>query len=316
MHAAHLTTKHRAVSRPFDSLSPGYRLWRDCRRVAGGARLRSLRNPSLSRRGHPDDRGVPGFDGVGSPPIAPRGSPGFEVGAFYSPPPFSVCRVPCLEEEHDEGLTVGLMKARGLGPVVACMLLHVAAANAGTLDHADGVVRAKQRDVIQATGGSLTVTVDRSPLSIVLDLIARQSGVSIRCDAPIAETVTTNLRDVTLDEGLTRILGPRSAVFVYSSNPASGRRPRLVEVRVYADHSGPPGVASADRHRPAESGENVADTGGADGALARSSTNPEAYRALSQAPDPSARASAAISLGRTGGDEAIIYPAMSIATDP
>jgi len=45
------------------------------------------------------------------------------------------------------------------------------------------------------------VRVDRSPLSIVLDVIARQSGVSIRCDAPITETVTASLRDIALEDG-------------------------------------------------------------------------------------------------------------------
>jgi len=55
------------------------------------------------------------------------------------------------------------MKARRVGPVVACLLLHVAWAYAGANDEADGVVRANQHDVIQVTGGLLTVSVDRSP---------------------------------------------------------------------------------------------------------------------------------------------------------
>ena len=225
------------------------------------------------------------------------------------------------------------MKARRVGPVVACLLLHVAWAYAGANDEADGVVRANQHDVIQVTGGLLTVSVDRSPLFIVLDVIARQSGVSIRCDAPIAETVTANLRDIALDEGLTRIVGARSAVFVYSDNAAAGHRPRLVEVRVYADQAPPPGspaAASADQQWRVESAEDVASTGGASGTFARSSSSTEDQsdtgrsapalrqltRALSEEHDPSARARAAIALGRIGGAEAIVHLAASIATDP
>src|SRR2546427_3000917 len=222
------------------------------------------------------------------------------------------------------------MKARRVGPVVACLLLHVAWAYAGANDEADGVVRANQHDVIQVTGGLLTVSVDRSPLFIVLDVIARQSGVSIRCDAPIAETVTANLRDIALDEGLTRIVGARSAVFVYSDNAAAGHRPRLVEVRVYADQAPPPGspaAASADQQWRVESAEDVASTGGASGTFARSSSSTEDQsdtrpsapalrqltRALSEEHEPSARARAAIALGRIGGAEAIVHLAASIA---
>ncbi len=225
------------------------------------------------------------------------------------------------------------MKARRVGPVVACLLLHVAWAYAGANDEADGVVRANQHDVIQVTGGLLTVSVDRSPLFIVLDVIARQSGVSIRCDAPIAETVTANLRDIALDEGLTRIVGARSAVFVYSDNAAAGHRPRLVEVRVYADQAPPPGspaAASADQQWRVESAEDVASTGGASGTFARSSSSTEDQsdtgrsapalrqltRALSEEHEPSARARAAIALGRIGGAEAIAHLAAAIATDP
>src|SRR5262249_31775442 len=166
-----------------------------------------------------------------------------------------------FEEEHDEGSTVGprdgsrrapadrrlwdgienaeadRMNARALGPVAACLLFGAASAYAGANDHTAPVARANPRDVIQVTGGALTVNVDRSPLSVVLDGIARQSGVSIRCDAPIAGTVTVNLRGVAVDEAFTRILGPRSAVFVYANNAATDRQPRLVEVRIYADQA-------------------------------------------------------------------------------
>jgi len=224
------------------------------------------------------------------------------------------------------------MKTRRIGPVVACLLLHVAWAYAGGDDQADGVVRANQRDVIQVTGGLLTVSVDRSPLFIVLDVIARQSGVSIRCDAPITETVTASLRDIALEDGLTRILGARNAVFVYSSDTAAGF-PTLVEVRVYADPApqpDSPATASADQRWPPESAENVAGTDGANGTLARSSSSTDDQpdtrrsapalgqlaRALSKEHDPPARARAAIALGRIGGDEAIAHLAASIATDP
>jgi hypothetical protein len=217
------------------------------------------------------------------------------------------------------------MKARRVGPVVACLLLHVAWAYAGANDEADGVVRANQRAVIQVTGGSLTVSVDRSPLSIVLAVIAHQSGVSIRYPASIAEEVTANLRDIALDEGLTRIIGARSAVFVYSDNAAAGRHPKLVEVRVYEDQaprSGSPATPSADRPWPAEPAENVASLDDAPGTLARSWSSSEDHpvrrlaRAVSEEHDPSARARAAIALGTIGGGEAIAHLAAAIATDP
>src|SRR2546430_17406634 len=225
------------------------------------------------------------------------------------------------------------MKARRVGHVVACLLLHVAWAYAGANDEADGVVRANQHDVIQITGGLLTVSVDRSPLFIVLDVIARQSGVSIRCDAPIAETVTANLRDIALDEGLTRIVGARSAVFVYSDNAAAGHRPRLVEVRVYADQAPPPGspaAASPDQQWRVESAEDVASTGGASGTFARSSSSTEDQsdtgrsapalrqltRALSEEHEPAARARAASAGGRICGGDAIAPPCPAPAAAP
>src|SRR2546425_7625974 len=132
---------------------------------------------------------------------------------------------------------------------------------------------------------------------------------------------------------MTRIVGARSAVFVYTDNAAAGHRPRLVEVRVYADQAPPPGspaAASADQQWRVESAEDVASTGGASGTFARSSSSTEDQsdtgrsapalrqltRALSEEHEPSARARAAIALGRIGGGAAIVPPAASIATDP
>src|SRR5262249_47045234 len=202
------------------------------------------------------------------------------------------------------------MNARALGPVAACLLFGAASAYAGANDHTAPVARANPRDVIQVTGGALTVNVDRSPLSVVLDGIARQSGVSIRCDAPIAGTVTVNLRGVAVDEAFTRILGPRSAVFVYANNAATDRQPRLVEVRIYADQaawSRSPATSPDDRPWPAEAGENLANLAGADRTRVHSSNRTEHQpdlrrpaaalgqltRALSDEPDPSAQARAA-----------------------
>src|SRR5262249_31444685 len=224
------------------------------------------------------------------------------------------------------------MKARRIGPVVACLLLHVAWAYAGGDDQANGVVRANQRDVIQVTGGLLTVSVDRSPLFIVLDVIARQSGVSIRCAAPITGTVTASLRDIAREDGLTRILGTRNAVFVYSNDTAAGF-PTLVEVRVYADPApqpDSPATASGDQRWPPESAENVAGTDGANGTLARSSSSTDDQpdtrrsapalgqlaRALSQEHEPSARARAAIALGRIGGGGGSAHPTAAMSMDP
>src|SRR5262249_61813390 len=125
-----------------------------------------------------------------------------------------------------------------------------------------------------------------------LPIFARQSGVSIRCDAPIAGTVTVNLRGVAVDEAFTRILGPRSAVFVYANNAATDRQPRLVEVRIYADQaawSRSPATSPDDRPWPAEAGENLANLAGADRTRVHSSNRTEhrpaaALRPLTPAP--------------------------------
>jgi len=210
-----------------------------------------------------------------------------------------------------------------LGPVAACLLLHAAWAHAGPNDQAAPVTRAGQRDVIQVTGGVLTVNVDRSPLATVLDVIARQSGVSIRCDAPIAGTVTVNLRGIAVDEALTRILGPRSAVFVYSNTAATGRKPRLVEVRIYADPAGwpaSPATPPEGRPWPAEAGD-VASLEGADSTEHQPDRRRPAAilgqsRTLSDDPDLAAQARTAIALGRIGLDEAIAHPAVSTTMDP
>src|SRR5262245_42466037 len=90
--------------------------------------------------------------------------------------------------------------------VVAWLLLDAALACAGVMAEADQR-RATQRDVSEVTQGLLTISVEGSPLDHVLEMIALRSGVSIRGRVPAGETVTADLRDLPVDEALTRLLG-------------------------------------------------------------------------------------------------------------
>jgi len=223
------------------------------------------------------------------------------------------------------------MNAHRLLLVVVCLLLDAALAYAGTRDRFDG---ASSRGLIEVTRGLLTVRVEGSPLQNVLEIVARESGVSIRVHATADETVTANLRGLPLDEGLRKILGTRSAVFVYADDLAGVGRPRLVEIHVYpgsalgadSSPSALPRPPAALR-RPADSMEGVESGSGADGAPARAwrgAVDPPGSagvaglfdHTLAREQDPAARVRAAWALGKIGGDEVVAPLAASISADP
>jgi hypothetical protein len=216
------------------------------------------------------------------------------------------------------------MAQKELLAVVGWLLLDVTLAYGGATG---------QTHTIAVRDGRLTINVEGSPLSIVLDVIAGESGVSIRGDVPLGARVTANFRDVPIDEGLTRILGTRSAVFVYADDAEVGRGPTLVEVHMYSDPAfglgaaAPPPTAGPWSSPAAENSDSGNDSertivgprrGFQDQPLVERTTSAQRTlgRALAQEPDPSARARAAGALGSVGGVEAIAQLATSIATDP
>jgi len=230
------------------------------------------------------------------------------------------------------------MNARGfVAAIAAGLLLDGALPCAGARGEADARDSASTRDLIEVSRDLLTVRVESSPLQSVLDVIARASGVSIRVHATFGETVTTDLRGLPVDEGLRRILGSRSAVFVYRGDLAGTHDPELVEVHVYPGSALGSAAVPPVQPRPAvawrqptDSVGDVESGSGTDGVLARASRGGEdrpvparsagvtglLNQALGHEQDPSARVRAARALGRIGGDEAVAPLAASIATDP
>ena len=74
--------------------------------------------------------------------------------------------------------------------------------------------------------GSFMVSVDRDrltvrlkgiPLGMALKAIAQKSGVALTLEAPLEEEVTIAFDDLPVEEGLRRLLGSRSFVFVYAA---------------------------------------------------------------------------------------------------
>jgi hypothetical protein len=103
---------------------------------------------------------------------------------------------------------------------------------------------------VRYEAGRLSVSARAAPLEDVLAKVATASGVRIEMEsAPgvaSGETVTLTVEDVSLEDGLRRLLGNQAFVLVYS--PAG-----LAEVRVYA---GPSGGAARD-DADVEAGESA-----------------------------------------------------------
>src|SRR5262249_9931225 len=218
------------------------------------------------------------------------------------------------------------MNARGIGRMTACLLLDLALGYAGGKDRADAFDRPHREPTIELSDGLLTVRINSSPASLVLDLIGRQSGVLIRSKAPIDEQVTASFRDVPLAQGLTRILKDRSVVFIYSNDVPDDSR--LVEVHIFSGSAARPDVVTVPRPPLAD----IREYGGGDrgsggprlGSWRRGDDRPDqgasrvAVRHLGQelAHEEEPLARAANALARIGSEDAIARLAISIATDP
>ena len=70
--------------------------------------------------------------------------------------------------------------------------------------------------VVQVNRSRLTVRLQRIPLQMALTVIARKSGLALALEEPLAERVTVAFDDLPLDEGLRRLLGPRSYILSYA----------------------------------------------------------------------------------------------------
>ncbi len=103
---------------------------------------------------------------------------------------------------------------------------------------------------VRYEAGRLSVSARAAPLEDVLAEVATASGVRIEIEsAPLAsgETITLTVEDVSLEDGLRRILGKQGFVLFYS--PAG-----LAEVRVYP---GPSVGVARDADPDVEVGESV-----------------------------------------------------------
>jgi hypothetical protein len=80
---------------------------------------------------------------------------------------------------------------------------------------------------VMVKAGRLTVQAQRAPISVLLADISRQAGVAIHGTAPLQGlTISINLEDVALDQGLRHLVADFDAFFFYGSTaekPASLR---------------------------------------------------------------------------------------------
>jgi hypothetical protein len=81
---------------------------------------------------------------------------------------------------------------------------------------------------VKLEGNRLTVILNQLPLQVVLQEIARQTGLRIVPRSPLEDRLSLSFANVPLEDGLRRLLGPHHAVFLY--RPTG----ELQEVRVHA----------------------------------------------------------------------------------
>jgi hypothetical protein len=100
------------------------------------------------------------------------------------------------------------------------------------------VVPAAESPRIEVTyrDGSLSVRSSGASLHAVLVEISRRTGVDIALETGLAkplaeETVAVDFEDVPLEDGLRRLLGPRSTILLYDARG-------LTEVRIYVEGTG------------------------------------------------------------------------------
>jgi HEAT repeats len=83
----------------------------------------------------------------------------------------------------------------------------------------DGEIPAPRFEVI-VKADRLTVKAQRAPISLLLADISRQAGVAIHGSAPLQGlTISINLEDVPLDQGLRHLVADVDAFFFYGSTP-------------------------------------------------------------------------------------------------
>jgi len=92
---------------------------------------------------------------------------------------------------------------------------------------------AEGRAVVRVEGDRLTVKLIQVPLRDVLLAIAQQSGLRIFLDPALDDRLSLAFSNLPLEVGLRRLLGDRSALFLYTSPGEEGGL-KLEEVRVYA----------------------------------------------------------------------------------
>jgi hypothetical protein len=94
--------------------------------------------------------------------------------------------------------------------------------------------QAPARWVVLVEGDRLTVQVDRVPLPLVLQQLARQAGLRVSgSDAAGDVVVSAAFRDVPLDEGIRRLLRAQPHVLVFAgarSGPGAPERTRISQI--------------------------------------------------------------------------------------
>ena len=106
---------------------------------------------------------------------------------------------------------------------------------------------ADPRVTVSVDGGLLSLAAEEAPLDRILIEIGRSSRLEIKLESGLAsqfakETTSVQFRDLTVEDGLRRLLQKRSMILIYD---ASG----LTEVRIYEQGSG--GFQSLTSARPA-----------------------------------------------------------------
>jgi hypothetical protein len=96
---------------------------------------------------------------------------------------------------------------------------------------------------VRWTDGHLDVAADDTPLSLILEMLARETGLEVEGAANLAETVSVRFTGLSLREGIERVMVHRSYVLV--EDTASGHAPSPVLLRVLGGEAAPDAATSA-----------------------------------------------------------------------
>ena len=170
--------------------------------------------------------------------------------------------------------------------------------------------------------GRMTVKLVDAPLMKVLRSIADQLGARIVFHAPTDKTLSLEFKDLSVEDGLRRLLQGRNYVFYYVASDGPRREAssvKLTQVRIFGD--------GMDRDTQVLAGTDAKRlAAGKDGAAPREGTESpketgsrksisELARALTDEQDSALRKAAVEALGKTRSDEAVDPLATALSQD-